>query len=304
MKVHQSKTIRLASLLKKKIAVLGYGSQGRAQALNLRDSGCDVVVGLRPGSPSFQKAKKDGIKALPIAQALEGASLVCFLLPDEFHASVYKHTVSPILKKGMTLVFAHGFSIFFKLIQPPRFSDVILIAPKMPGEQLRKAYLLKDVAKEDVTSCVAIHQDVSSGAKAMALAYSRAIGCGRILKTTFREETISNLFGEQTVKCGGVLDLMKASYETLVQEGISPELAYMECVQGFKCMMDLLYEKGFEEMQKMISPIALYGGKSRGPRLVNEAVKDELKNILKEIKSGQFAAEWLQKKPLRYERSS
>src|SRR3989338_2915550 len=250
MKMHQNQNRRLTPLLNKKIVVLGYGSQGRAQALNLRDSGCEVVVGLRSGSPSFKQAKKDYITALPLEQALEGADLICFLLPDECQALVYKNNVQPILKKGMTLVFAHGFSVFFKLIEPPPFCDVVLIAPKMPGEQFRRAYLSGDC----VFACVAVHQNVSGSAHPMALAYSKAIGCERILKTTFQEETISNLFGEQTVKCGGVLDLMKASYETLVQEGVSPELAYMECVRGFKCMMDLLVEKGFEGMQKLISP--------------------------------------------------
>ncbi|MBI2646268.1 MAG: ketol-acid reductoisomerase [Deltaproteobacteria bacterium] len=287
MKMRQNQNI----LLNKRIAVLGYGSQGRAQALNLKESGCDVVVGLRPGSPSFKKAKKDKILALPIAQALEGADLICFLLPDEFQASVYQKVVGPILKKGMTLVFAHGFSIFFKLIKPPSFVDIILIAPKMPGGQFRKAY----ISGEDVMACVAIHQNTSGKVQHLALAYSKAIGCSTVLKTTFQEETISNLFGEQTVKCGGVLDLMKASYETLVQAGVSSELAYLECVQGFKCMMDLLVENGFEGMQKLISPIASYGGQSRGPRLINKTVKDELKNILKEIQSGQFATEWLKK---------
>ncbi len=270
---------------------MGYGSQGRAQALNLKDSGCDVVVGLRPHSPSFRKAKKDQLTALPIGQALEGADLICFLLPDECQALVYKNYVEPMLKKGMTLVFAHGFSVFFKLITPPSFIDVILIAPKMPGEQFRKAY----VSGEDVMACVAVHQNISGQAERFALTYSKAIGCERLLKTTFQEETISNLFGEQTVKCGGVLDLMKASYETLVHAGVSPELAYLECVQGFKCMMDLVYEKGFSGMQKLISPIASYGGKTRGPRLITKTVKHELKNILKEITSGQFATEWLKK---------
>ena len=291
-------------LQKKKMAVLGYGSQGRAQALNLKDRGYDVVVGLRPQSSSFLKAKKDQLTALPIAQAVKGRDAICFLLPDEFQASVYQEYVEPTLKRGMTLVFAHGFSVFFKLIKPPSFMDVILVAPKMPGEQLRTAYLLREEAK-NISACIAVHKNASGRAWRLAMAYSKAIGCESILKTTFREETIANLFGEQTVKCGGVLDLMRASYETLVGAGVSQELAFLECVQGLKTMIDLVAKKGFKSMQKSISPISFYGGQSRGPRLIAKAVKGELKKILEEIQSGQFAQEWLKKNFVSYyERSS
>jgi len=276
----------------KRITILGYGSQGRAQALNLKESGCNVVVGLRLESSSFKKAKKDHISALPISEAIQDTHLICFLISDEFQGKVYDQYVKPALKPGMTLVFAHGFSVVFKLIPKfPPFIDIVLIAPKVSGMQLRNSYL----KKEDVTSLASVYQNASGKAWEVAKAYSKAIGCQNMIKSTFREETISNLFGEQTVKCGGVLDLMKLSYETLVKAGISPKVAFIECIQGMKSMIDLVETQSFKGLQKFISPIAYYGGISRGRRLVNEAQKKELKNILKEIKSGQFAKEWMSK---------
>lgn len=279
------------SLKGKKITVLGYGSQGRAQALNLRDSGCDVTVGLRSGSSSFKKTKKDKINAKSIPEALKGADFICFLFPDEFQAEVYQQYVKDILKKNMALVFAHGFNITFKKIKPPSDVDVFLAAPKGPGPTLRKAY----ISGQGLPFLVAIGQDASGKALESALAFAKAAGClkGHVFKTTFKEETITDLFGEQTVLCGGVIELMKAAFETLVEGGLSPEMAYFECFHELKFIVDILHEKGIAGMGKVISHTAHYGGMTRGKRLINDQVKKELKKIFSEICSGKFAEEWL-----------
>ncbi len=291
MRFFSGRGISLDHLKKQKIVVLGYGSQGRAQALNLRDSGCRVVVGLRPGSPSFRIAKKDKMTALPLDRALHGAGLICFLFPDEHHASIYKKYVSPKLQKGMSLVFAHGFNITFKKIKPPFDVNVILIGPKGPGPTLRKAYVNGD----GLVSLIAVHQDVDGRAKKLALAFAKAIGCCRrgIYETTFREETWSDLFGEQTVLCGGVVELMKSAFEVLVEEGISPQAAYFECFHELKFIVDLLHQGGLSAMAEAISPTAYYGGLTRGKRLINDRTKQKLRQIFQEIKSQRFADEWL-----------
>lgn len=308
MKFISDSEISLSPLLEKRIAILGYGSQGRAQALNLKESGCDVVVGLRKGSPSFSLAKNDGILAAPIEEALSfrGRShlwrsprnlekgdreLISFLLPDECHQEVYSKYVEQILKPGMSLVFAHGLNITFKKIIPPEFVNVFMIAPKGPGPKLREAFL----QKEGLPSLLAISQDPSKSSRELAIAYAKGIGCSRrgIFVTTFEEETISDLFGEQTVLCGGVIELMKAAFETAVENGISPEAAYFECFHELKFIVDLLHFKGIAGMADAISKTAHYGGMTRGKRLIGPQVKRELRAIFKEVKSGKFAEEWL-----------
>lgn len=289
MKIYKGTSVLLNPLKSKKITILGYGSQGRAQALNLRDSGCDVVVGLRKNSSSFKKAKIDKIKALSIAEALHNADVICFLLPDEHHQNVYEIYVRPILKKGMTLMFAHGFNITYKKIVPPVYVDVGLAAPKGPGPKLRDAYF----SKEGLPFLIAIHQDPSKKTKKNILAFMKAAGGNMAFETTFREETITDLFGEQTVLCGGVIELMKAAFETLIKKGLSPEAAYFECFHELKFIVDILHKTGISGMGKVISPTAHYGGMTRGKRLINQSVRRELENILEEIILGTFADEWL-----------
>ena len=291
MRIIQKGRLPMAFLRKRKIAVLGYGSQGRAQALNLRDSGCRVVVGLRPHSPSFQMARRDAMTAKPIPQALMGADLICFLFPDEFQREIYLKYVAPQLRKGISLMFAHGFNITFKKICPPEFVNVFMISPKGPGPWLRKAYLEND----GVPALLAIHQDVTGQTQKLALAYAKAIGCVKrgLFETTFREETLSDLFGEQTVLCGGVIELMKAAFDTLVRGGISPRAAYFECFHELKFIVDLLHHQGISGMAESVSSTAHYGGMTRGGRLVNASVRQELQKIFKEIQSGKFAEEWL-----------
>jgi ketol-acid reductoisomerase len=294
MKIIYDNEISLDPLLKKRIVILGYGSQGRAQALNLKESGCDVVVGLRKRSPSFSLAGKDGLLALPIEEALRGRELISFLLPDEFHREVYSKYVEKILKpkdSTMSLVFAHGLNITFKKIIPPEFVNVFMIAPKGPGPRLREAFLQKD----GIPSLLAIAQDPSKSSRELALAYAKGIGCSRrgIFVATFEEETISDLFGEQTVLCGGVIELMKAAYETMVENGISQEAAYFESFHELKFIVDLLHFKGIAGMADAISKTAHYGGMTRGKRLIDDQVKRELRAIFKEVKSGKFAKEWL-----------
>jgi len=283
--------IRLSPIKRKKIAIIGYGAQGRAQALNLRDSGCEVTVGLRPRSRSFAKAKRDRIKAKPLSQALIGADVICFLAPDEAHAKIYQKWVRPQLRRGVTLVFAHGLSVAFKQVQPPKFVDVCLIAPKMTGHFFRRAYL----KKEHVPSFIAVHQNFSGGAKRLALSYAQAIRCTKsgIYETTFYDEAVANLFSEQVIKCGGIPDLMKSAFDILVKGGVSPEVAYVECFSGFKTIMDVMAEQGVSGMLARVSPIAAHGGLTRGKRVINATVRRELKHILRDIKSGAFASEWL-----------
>jgi ketol-acid reductoisomerase len=276
-------------LLNGTVAVIGYGSQGHAHALNLRDSGVEVVVGLRSDSSSVAKAEEAGLTVKPIAEAVEGAAFVMILLPDHVQRTVYAEEIEPNLEEGATLLFAHGFNIHFGYITPPAGHDVIMVAPKSPGHRVRELY----EAGAGTPGLVAVAQDASGNALQKALAYGTAIGCGRMgmLETTFGEETESDLFGEQAVLCGGATALMIAGFETLVEAGYQPEIAYYECVNELKLIVDLIYEGGFDYMRYSISDVAEYGDLTRGPRVVDESTKARMKEILGEIQSGQFARE-------------
>lgn len=275
----------------RRIAIIGYGSQGHAHALNLKDSGMDVVVGLYKGSKSWEKAERDGCKVMSVAEAAQSAQVIMILLPDQAHRSVYEEAIKGALTKGKTLMTAHGFSIHFNQVVPPPDVDVSMIAPKAPGHMMRQLY----TEGSGVPALLAVHQDVSGHARAMSLAYARGVGCTRagVLETTFREETETDLFGEQTVLCGGISALIKAGFEILVEAGYQPELAYFECMHEMKLIVDLFYQGGLSYMRYSVSDTAEYGDYSRGPRVINEQVKNEMRKILAEIQSGQFAREWV-----------
>jgi ketol-acid reductoisomerase len=277
------------SLLSGKVAVLGYGSQGHAHALNLRDSGIQVEVGLREGSESAQRAQEAGLTVRSFADAVKGAQLVAILLPDHVQKGVYDADVAPNLEPGAAVLFAHGLNVHFGRIAPPEGHDVIMVAPKAPGHRVRELY----EAGAGTPGLVAVHQDASGNALELGLAYGTAIGCGRVglLETTFGEETESDLFGEQAVLCGGTTALIKAGFETLVEAGYQPEIAYYECLNELKLIVDLIYEGGFEYMRYSISDVAEYGDLSRGPRIVDDHVKASMKKVLEEIRSGEFARE-------------
>ncbi len=281
------------NLIKNKtIAVIGYGSQGHAHALNLRDSGVKkVIVGLYEGSNSAEKAKESGLEVLPVSNATKEADMIMILLPDEKHKQVYETEIKPYLNKNKILMVAHGFSLHFGQIVPPSDIDVIMVAPKGPGHRLRATYEMG----HGIPSLIAIYQNASGKAKDYALAYACGIGSSRagILETTFREETETDLFGEQAVLCGGLTSLIKAGYETLVEAGYQPEMAYFECLHEVKLIVDLIYEGGLAKMRDSISNTAEYGDYTRGPRVINDDVKIRMKEILKEIQSGQFAKEWV-----------
>src|SRR5438067_3422128 len=280
------------NLLKgKKIAILGYGSQGHAHALNLKDSGLDVGVGLYSGSKTWKVAEEDGLRVMRTDEASEWADTIMMLLPDHLQASIYQRDVEPNLKAGKTYMVAHGFTIHFNQVIPPKDVDVSMIAPKAPGHRCREEF----VDGRGVPCLVAVHQDASGKAQQNALAYGKAFGAGRagILETTFREETETDLFGEQTVLCGGVTALMQAGFETLVEAGYAPESAYFECIHEMKLIVDLIYEGGMARMRYSVSDTAEYGDYSRGPRIITEETKKEMKRILNEIQTGQFAKEWI-----------
>ncbi|MGH2365418.1 MAG: ketol-acid reductoisomerase [Chloroflexota bacterium] len=291
VRVYYDKDADLNLLKGKKIAILGYGSQGHAHALNLKDSGVDVMVGLYPGSKSWKVAEQDGVRVLNSNEAAEWADTIMMLAPDHLQSGIYHEAVEQHLKPGKTLMFAHGFTIHFNQIVPPKDVDVTMIAPKAPGHRCREEF----VDGRGVPCLVAVHQDPSGRAQQNALAYGKAFGAGRagILETTFREETETDLFGEQTVLCGGVTALMQAGFETLVEAGYAPESAYFECIHEMKLIVDLIYEGGMARMRYSVSDTAEYGDYSRGPRVVTEETKKEMKRILKEIQSGAFAKEWI-----------
>ena len=281
-----------ASLIgSRKVAVIGYGSQGHAHALNLSESGVDVRVGLREGSSSRAKAEEAGLKVLSVADASAEADLIMILLPDTEQASVYEAEIAPHLHAGDAVFFAHGFNIRFDLIKPPADVDVAMVAPKGPGHLVRRTY----TEGGGVPSLIAVAQDATGNAHALALSYAHGIGGTRagVLDTTFAEETETDLFGEQVVLCGGMTALVQAGFETLVAAGYQPESAYFECLHELKLIVDLMYEQGIAGMRYSISDTAEYGDLTRGPRVINQAVKDEMRNILDEIQDGRFAAEWV-----------
>ena len=290
MQVYYEKDADLSLIRKKKVAIIGYGSQGHAHANNLKDSGVDVVVGLRAGSASAVKATRAGLTVKPVEEAVKDADLVMILAPDELQAGIYEK-MEPHLKKGVALAFAHGFSIHFGRIKPRADMDVIMIAPKGPGHLVRSTF----TQKGGVPCLIAVSQDASGQGQALALSYAAAIGGARagVIATTFKEETETDLFGEQAVLCGGVTSLVQAGFETLTEAGYAPEMAYFECLHELKLIVDLMYEGGIANMRYSISNTAEYGDLTRGPRVVNEATKAEMKRILGEIQSGQFAREWV-----------
>jgi ketol-acid reductoisomerase len=275
----------------KTVAILGYGSQGHAHAQNLKDSGVDVVVGLRPDSSSVEKAKADGFEVLDIPEAASRGDLVMILLPDEKHGEVYREQIADGIAPGNTLLFGHGFSVHYGEVEPPPEVDVALIAPKGPGHLVRRQYL----EGSGVPALIAVAQDASGKAKDVALAYSKGIGGtrGGVIETTFKDETETDLFGEQAVLCGGVSELVRAGYETLVDAGYDPRLAYFECLHELKLIVDLMYEKGITGMRYSISNTAEYGDLTRGPRIISDETRQSMKKILGEIQSGEFAREWI-----------
>ncbi|MGY0374980.1 ketol-acid reductoisomerase [Clostridium sp. JNZ J1-5] len=290
-KVYYQQDANLELLKGKKVAVIGFGSQGHAHALNLKESGVDVVVGLYDGSKSKEAAESAGLEVLETAEAVKKADIVVMLIPDEKQAEVYKEKVQPNLNEGDALVFAHGFNIHFGQIVPPEYVDVFMIAPKGPGHIVRRQYS----EGGGVPCLIAVAQDYTKKAKEYALAYAKGIGGtrGGVLETTFKDETETDLFGEQAVLCGGVTALMKAGFETLVEAGYAPENAYFECVHEMKLIVDLIYEGGFNYMRYSISDTAEYGDYVVGDRIVTEETKKEMKKVLSEIQNGSFAKEWL-----------
>lgn len=272
------------------IAVIGYGNQGHAQAQNLRDSGCRVIVGARRGA-SWERAERDGFEVYEVGEASRRADILHLLVPDEQQGPLYREAISPHLREGKTLGFSHGFNIHFKQIVPPPGVDVIMVAPKAPGAMLRKMYL----QGSGTPGLVAVFQDATGRALQTALAMAKGIGLTRIgvLQTTFREETETDLFGEQAVLVGGVSELIKAGFETLVEAGYQPENAYFECLHELKLIVDLIYERGIEGMMAAVSNTAEYGGRTRGPRLIGEEVRKVMKELLRDIQNGSFAREWI-----------
>ncbi len=289
--VYYDKDADLSLIQSKKVVILGYGSQGHAHAQNLKDSGVDVTVALRKGSKSWAKAEAAGLKVADVADAVKAADLVMILAPDEGQRKIYEDSVAPNLKKGAALAFAHGFNIHFGLIEPRPDLDVIMIAPKGPGHTVRSTY----TQGGGVPSLIAVQQDASGQAKAIALSYASANGGGRagIIETNFREETETDLFGEQAVLCGGATALVQAGFETLVEAGYAPEMAYFECLHELKLIVDLIYEGGIANMNYSISNTAEYGEYVTGPRIVTSETKAEMKRVLTDIQSGKFARDWM-----------
>ena len=289
--MYYDKDADLGLLKGKKIAVIGYGSQGHAQALNLRDSGLNVVVAQREGSDNYKKAVEQGWKPVSAAEAVKGADFIQLLVPDEAQSKVWQEDILPNLKKGAALSFSHGFNIRFNQIEPPKDIDVVMIAPKGPGHLVRRQY----EEGKGVPALIAVQQDATGNAKQIALAYAKGIGGTRagVLETTFSEETETDLFGEQAVLCGGLVELIKAGFQTLVDAGYKPEIAYFECLHETKLIVDLIFEGGFSKMNYSISDTAEYGEYVSGPRVINEESKKQMKKVLAEIRSGEFAKQWL-----------
>jgi ketol-acid reductoisomerase len=289
-KIYYEKDADLKLLKNKQIAVIGYGSQGHAQAQNLKDSGLNVIIGIRPGKTAEQ-AKKDGFSVFNVADAVKQADIVQILIPDELQAGVYRTEIGPYLKDGSALGFSHGFNIHFRQIIPPKGVDVFMVAPKGPGHLVRREY------KEGrgVPALVAVEKDESKKALKIALAYAKGIGATRagVIQTTFKEETETDLFGEQCVLCGGLTELLRAGFDTLVEAGFQPEIAYFECLHEMKLIVDLIYQGGISYMRYSISNTAEYGDLTRGKRIITEETRKEMKKILAEIQSGQFAREWI-----------
>ncbi len=291
MKVYYDKDANLKLIKAKKVAVIGYGSQGFAHSNNLKESGVKVVVGLRKGSPSWKKAEGAGLTVLTVAEAAKWADVIMILLPDELQAQIYAADIEPHIKKGKYLVFAHGFNIHYGQIRPPEGVSCFMVAPKSPGHMVRFEY----TQGRGVPMLIAIEADAKGDTKALALSYACAIGGGKagILETTFKEETETDLFGEQAVLCGGTTALIQAGFETLVEAGYAPEMAYFECLHELKLIVDLIYEGGISNMRYSISNTAQYGDITRGPMLVDENVKETMKDILSDIQDGSFAREWI-----------
>ncbi len=290
MKLFTESDAEPAVLSGERIAVLGYGSQGRAHALNLRDSGYDVVIGVRPGGVTTPKAERDGLTVKSPVEAVKGAGLVAILAPDTAQGQLYKD-IEPHLKKGATLLFAHGFNIHYRQIQPRADLDVVLIAPKGPGDLVRRQY----EQGRGVPCLLAVAQDATGKAQARALAYAHGIGGtrGGVLTTTFGEETETDLFGEQAVLCGGATELVVSGFQTLVEAGYQPEVAYFECMHELKLIVDLLHEGGLKKMHQFVSDTAKYGDLTRGPRIIDDHVRKNMKQVLKEVQDGTFAKQWI-----------
>jgi ketol-acid reductoisomerase len=291
MNIYYDKDANPDLLQTKQIAIIGYGSQGFAQANNLKDSGCNVTVGLRTESESWSKAEQAGLKVLPVAQAAAEANIVMMLVPDELAPDIYAREVAESITPGKYLAFSHGFSIHYKFIEPPTDANVFMVAPKGPGHLVRHEYK----RGAGVPCLLAVNQDPTGDTTAIGLAYAAAIGGGRagIIETTFREETETDLFGEQAVLCGGLTSLIKAGFETLTEAGYSPEMAYFECLHEMKLIVDLVYEGGISDMRYSISNTAQYGDMTRGPVVVNDETKQRMKGLLAEIQSGAFARDWM-----------
>jgi ketol-acid reductoisomerase len=287
MKVYYDKDADLSIIKSKKVAIIGYGSQGHAHALNLKDSGVDVTVGLRAGSASWKKAENEGLKVAETADAIKAADVVMILTPDEFQSALYKEVIEPNLKKGGTLAFAHGFAIHYNQVVPRADLDVIMVAPKAPGHTVRSEF----VRGSGIPDLIAVFQDASGKAKELALSYAMGVGGGRtgIIETTFKDETETDLFGEQAVLCGGAVELVKMGFETLVEAGYAPEMAYFECLHELKLIVDLMFEGGIADMNYSISNNAEYGEYVTGPEVINEQSRAAMRNALKRIQSGEYA---------------
>jgi len=290
-KVYYEDNADLSVLSDKTVGIIGYGSQGHCHALSLKDSGLDVMVGLYEGSSSWPKAEDAGLKVSTVSEVARQSDLIMMLVPDHLQSRIYNESIRPQLQDGKTLMFAHGFNIHYEQITPPTNIDVSMVAPKAPGHRMREIF----TQGSGVPGLLAIHQDASGNAVQNALAYAKGIGCTRagVLNTTFKEETETDLFGEQTILCGGVTALIKAGFETLVEAGYQPESAYFECLHELKLIVDLIYQGGLEYMRYSVSDTAEYGDYSRGPRVIDDNVKENMRAILKEIQDGTFAKEWI-----------